>query len=163
MANKPKSRPYLRPDSRGNGRMVETGKHHCRTPRCHGVVNMKKEHSPFCTRCRWKTWKAKNPIRYSFGNLKRRAKQRGKVFLLTFEEYRAFAIKTDYARLKGKTSLSLSIDRIDNDGPYCASNIQAISLSSNVRKQYVKFFARQMENQNYQPDAGELAAVQNQL
>ena len=102
---------YLRPDSRGDRyQLIDTGKHYCKTPRCRGVVNKKTEHSPFCTTCRWLKWKEKNPLRYSFGNLKRRAKQRGKKFMLTFEEYRDFAIKTNYARLKGKTSMSLSID-----------------------------------------------------
>lgn len=155
---------YWRKDHRGDKYpMVDTGLNHCLTPLCRGKVNKKKEHSPYCTRCRRRHWKEKNPLKYSFGNLRRRARQRGKEFLLTFEEYREFAVKTDYARMKGKTSLSLSIDRINNDGPYAAWNIRAITLSENSRKQFVPYFARQIESNNYEPSAEELAEIAAQL
>jgi len=86
--------------------MVDTGKHHCLTRNCQGIVNKKHEHSPYCSKCRTKNWRNKFPLHYSFNNLKKRARQRGKDFSLTREEYIEFAIKTDYSRLKGKSSLS---------------------------------------------------------
>jgi len=156
--------PYLRPDSRGDRfPMVDTGKHHCLTPRCRGVVNKKTEKSPYCYHCRFVRWRDKNPLRYSFGNLRRRAKERGKDFNLTFQEYRDFAVKTNYAKLKGKSSLSLSVDRIDNSKGYTASNIRAISLSENSRRQFVPFWAHQMENIAYKPSDADLAEVAQQL
>ena len=154
----------MRQDSRGpQYPMVATSKHHCLTPRCRGVVNKKTEKSPYCYRCRWAHFKERNPLRYSFGNLRRRAKQRGKDFSLSFEQYKAFAIRTDYARMKGKTSLSLSIDRKENSKGYSLDNIQALTLRANSRKQFVKFFAHQVENQAYKPSEDELAEVESKI
>lgn len=153
----------MRPDSRGNGKMVETNLHHCRTKNCRGLVNQKTEKSPYCSKCRRKHWKAKFELHYAFGNLRRRAKQRGKDFSLTREQYIEFAIKTDYARLKGKSSLSLSIDRKDNNEGYHHWNIRAITLRENSRKQFVPYFANQIENQSYEPTAEELAEIERQL
>lgn len=154
--------PYERIDAI-TGRVIKTSMHHCLTPRCRGLVNKKKHKTNKCSRCKWKRFKENNPLKYSFGNLRRRAKQRKKEFALTFEQYRDFAIKTDYARLKGKTSLSLSIDRIDDSRGYIAENIQAISLRENSRKQFVPFFAKQIENESYEPSAEEIAAVSEQM
>jgi len=89
--------------------------------------------------------------------------QRGKDFQLSREEYIEFAIKTDYARMKGKTTLSLSIDRIDNRKGYEKTNIQAITLRANSRKSFVPFFAKQMANTNYEPTAEELAEISAQM
>ncbi|MDE2103690.1 MAG: hypothetical protein KGL39_41010 [Patescibacteria group bacterium] len=143
--------------------MIDTGKHHCLTPRCRGKVNKKKEHSPYCSKCRRLRWKEKFPLHYSFSKLKFRAAERGKEFALTRDEYISFAIKTDYARMKGKTSLSLSIDRVDNSRGYSADNIRAITLQSNSRRQFVPYFAHQIENESYQPTAEEIAAIEAQL
>ena len=85
-------------------------------------------------------FKELHPLAYSWGNLKRRARQRGIAFTLTLEEYTAFAIKTDYAAMKGKSSLSLTIDRVDNGLGYHAFNVQAITMKENCRKQFVPFF-----------------------
>lgn len=156
-------RKYLRPDARGNGKMVETELHHCRSRNCRGLVNQKKEHSPFCSRCRRNRWKLKFPLHYSFSNLRKRARQRGKDFSLTREQYVEFAIKTDYARLKGKSSLSLSINRKNNNEGYHLWNVEAITLSANSRKSFVPYFAAQQENTNYKPTAEELAEVEKQM
>ena len=155
---------YFRPDSRGDKYpMVETKLHHCRTSRCRRTVDKKKEHSPFCWRCRFKIRMDQNPLLYYFGSLRRSAKRRGKDFSLTFEEYRDFAVKTDYAKLKGKSSLSLSIDRKDNSKGYSADNIQCLTIRENSRKQFVPFFAHQQENIAHKPTEEEIAEVQNQL
>ena len=163
MTPKRKDRIFMRPDSRGNGKMVATNKHHCETPRCRGVVNRKTEKSPYCTRCRRRKWKSANPLRYAFGNLRRRAKQRGKSFTLAFEEYKEFAERTDYHKLKGKSSLSLSIDRIDNSKGYEAGNIRTLRLSENSRKQHVDFYRRQFENESFVPSTEDIERVQNQM
>ncbi len=111
----------------------------CSHPRCRRLVR-KQEHSDKCTRHRLITFRDKFPLKYSFGNLRRRAIQRGIPFHLTFDDYEKFAIKTDYAKLKGKASLSLSIDRVENGLGYWPWNIAAISLRANSRKSYVPYF-----------------------
>jgi hypothetical protein len=132
--------PYLRPDSRDPKKLVETGKHHCLTSFCRGVVHKRNERSPYCSRCRNLRWREKFPLHYSFKNLRVRALQRGKEFTLTLNEYLEFAEKTDYGKLKGKTSLSLSIDRIENCFGYHAWNISALQIRENSKKSYVAFF-----------------------
>jgi hypothetical protein len=154
---------YFRPDTRDPRKLVETNLNHCLAPRCRGLVQKKICHSPYCSKCRGRRWATKFPLNYAFHNLRKRAKQRGKDFSLTRSEYIEFAIKTDYARLKGKTSLSLSINRIDNLKGYHVGNIEAITLSENSRKQFVPYFANQQENIAYKPTDEELAAVASQI
>jgi hypothetical protein len=107
----------------------------CATKNCRGRIT-KTGRSHFCSKCRSRRWRDKFPLHYSFKNLRVRAIQRGKEFTLTRDEYISFAIKTDYAKMKGKTSLSLSIDRKNNDLGYTKDNIQAIALRENSRKQF---------------------------
>ena len=107
----------------------------CATRNCGRLVS-KSCKSPYCPRCHSRRWRDKFPLHYSFKNLRVRAKQRGKEFSLTRDEYIAFAVSTDYAKLKGKTSLSLSIDRIDPTKGYTKENIQAITLRENSRRQF---------------------------
>lgn len=81
-----------------------------------------------------KAWRAKNPEKYSYNNLKNRAKQRGKSFTITFEYFLDFCRKYDYIQNKGKTALSYSVDCIINELGYVPGNIQAIPLGENSRK-----------------------------
>jgi hypothetical protein len=53
---------------------------------------------------------------------------------LTFEQFKVFAIQTDYLRGKGKTVNSYSIDRIKNEEGYSIGNIQVLTLSENSKK-----------------------------
>jgi hypothetical protein len=135
---------------------------HCRTRNCRGFVG-KSGKSPYCAKCRTRRWKAKYPLHYSFAKLQARARERKKDFSLTRSQYIYFAKSTGYEKMKGKTSFSLSIDRIDDKQGYHWWNIQAITLRENTRKQFVPYFARQMENQNYEPTAEELAAIERQI
>ncbi len=76
-------------------------------------------------------------MRYAYECLRSGAAWRGKAFHLTRQEYEEFCLKTDYYKLKGKPSLSLSIDRVDNNGPYAKWNVAAITLRENSRKDRV--------------------------
>jgi hypothetical protein len=103
----------------------------------------KSEHSDKCSRHRNRAWRDEHPLAYFFHKLRSRANERGITFTLTFEQYERFAITTDYAKMKGKTSLSLTIDRKDNGLGYHEWNIQAMLLRENSRKSHVAFFAGQ--------------------
>ena len=135
----------------------------CKTPRCRGCVVSKRCKSPYCAKCKWKMWNGKNPLRAAFKHLRNHAKERGKDFSLTFDQFRAFAEKTDYMKCRGRTSLSLSIDRIDNSRGYHADNIQAITLRENSRKQFVPYWAKQMPNAAYEPTTEEIAAAEKAM
>jgi hypothetical protein len=159
---------YLRPDRRGDKfPMVETELNHCLTPRCRGLVHKKKCHSPYCAACRMSRWKESHPIECAFHSLRGHAKERGKDFSLTLEQFRTLCLNTDYIERKGKESMSLQIDRIKSDEGYVAGNVQVISLRENTlkefRKQFVDFYKNQMENVSYQPTKEEIAAIQSQL
>ena len=64
------------------------------------------------------------------------AKRRRKDFTLTFDEFECFCKRTGYDKMKGITADSLTIDRTDDTKGYHAWNIEAISLSSNVKKRF---------------------------
>jgi hypothetical protein len=107
----------------------------CRTKFCRGRTT-ETGRSPYCHGCRHEHFKERSPLRYSFGNLRRRAKQRGHFFDLTFEQYEHFSLTTGYAALKGKDAKSLSIHRRDDAKGYTLSNITHCSLSLNSRIQW---------------------------
>lgn len=79
-------------------------------------------------------WNESHPLERAFHNLRSHAKERGKDFRLTLEEFKFFAEKTNYLSRRGKTSLSFSIDRIDNRRGYVANNIRCITIAENSRK-----------------------------
>lgn len=107
----------------------------CATKFCRGKAS-ESGRSPYCAKCRTRRFKAAFPLKYSFNLLRNRARHRGHDFSLTFAEYEAFAIKTRYGRLKGKTALSLSIDRENPARGYHADNIRAVTLAENTRLKY---------------------------
>lgn len=115
----------------------------CQTPKC---TNKPQKYRKFCPKCRYRTWAKKNPLRAGFINLRKRAKSRGKEFYLTFEQYKSFAIKTNYHINKGRSANSYHIDRIDENGPYSIDNIQVLTNSQNIRK-FVQFKQRNEKNE----------------
>jgi len=109
------------------------GMKRCATPYCRKPA---RDTHRLCSRCNNRRWAQRNPLRYAYGNLRRRARQRGHAFELTFEQYRQFAVQTGYDQLKGKHGKSLSIDRIDPSRGYRMNNIRAVTLSENSRLKY---------------------------
>ena len=88
----------------------------------------------YCNTCKIRKYRKKNPIKASFYALKANAKRRGKIFLLTFDQFEKFAIDTDYYKKKGIKQKSYHIDRIDETGPYSIDNIQVLTNQKNVKK-----------------------------
>jgi hypothetical protein len=79
-------------------------------------------------------WARLNPLRYCYNNLRTNARRRGKPFELTFAEFSAFAVETDYINKRGTGSESFTIDRIDPTKGYTPDNIQVLTNAQNVRK-----------------------------
>lgn len=115
----------------------------CRQPGCQNRFNAQTGHSPWCPKCRARRFRDKWPLKAAYAQLRTHAKSRSKPFTLTYDQFEAFAVKTDYARLRGKSSLSLSIDRIENSLGYHWWNIQAITIRENCRKEFVPYFQQQ--------------------
>jgi hypothetical protein len=140
-----KGAKFIRPDRRGKQYApVATNLHCCLTDFCRRTVDKKKEHSPFCWKCRFRIRKEKNPLRYFWSSMRRTAKKRGKLFALPFEDYKRLAEKANYAELKGKSSMSLSIDRVENSLGYWPWNVQCITIRQNSRKEYVNYYQNQL-------------------
>jgi len=87
-----------------------------------------------CQSCNTKAYREKYPVRYAYQTLKHNAKRRGKDFDLTFEQFEAFCISTEYHEKRGINKLSASIDRIDNSRGYHIDNIQILDMIDNSRK-----------------------------
>lgn len=109
----------------------------CKTPSCN---NWARPDGKDCNSCHSR--KA-NPIRKAFRMLRHNSKRRGIPFNLTFEQFRAFAIETDYIRGRGKKQKSYTIDRIEPDKGYTAGNLQVLTNQSNSikNKTLEKYFA----------------------
>ena len=89
-----------------------------------------------CYRCRGVWFRETHPLRYAFNALRNNARRRGKVFTLTFDQFRDFCEKNFYMEHKGTTSKSLHIDRIDPERGYEADNIQVLTAEDNIRKHF---------------------------
>lgn len=103
----------------------------CKTKHC------RKKQAPkgfYCYSCLKAKYAKKHPIKYAFSNLRRNARRRGKSFSLTFEQFKEFAIKTDYINKRGTSADSYTIDRIDPSKGYEIENIQVLTNSENVKK-----------------------------
>lgn len=104
----------------------------CGKPACNGRL---------CHCCHKAKYRKNNPLKSGFQSLKDNAKRRGKVFGITFDEYKEFVTKTSYFLKKGRKSDSYHIDRKDETGPYAINNIQLLTNAENIRK-FVQFKQR---------------------
>jgi len=102
----------------------------------HACWNAPSGKQNWCSTCKKRRFRLAHPIRNSYNNLKTNAKRRGKVFELTFEQFREFAIKNKYVENTGKTAGSYSIDRERNEEGYTADNIRVMSLADNTIKRH---------------------------
>lgn len=90
-----------------------------------------------CWKCVKRQQRERNPIKESYYTLKYHAKERGKEFSLTFEEFEKFCKKTNYMIGKGRSKDGYHINRIDETKGYTVDNIQVLSNSENVKKYLV--------------------------
>jgi len=102
-----------------------------------------------CHACAKRRYVEKHPFKFAYQNLKGNAKRRGKVFDLTFEEFKKFAVETEYWHKRGKKSTSLHIDRKDETLGYTAGNIQPLENCANLKK-YRKFKERTAQGAQFE-------------
>lgn len=88
----------------------------------------------FCSTCRSKKSRAKDPIRAAYNNKKSDAKRRGITFTITLAYFRRFCYKYKFIKNMGRTSHSYSVDRIKNHLGYIPGNIQVLTISQNASK-----------------------------
>lgn len=100
----------------------------------------RRKHKTRCYKHLHDHFKKTNPIAYCYQVLKGNAKRRKVDFSLTLEQFKGFIKETDYLNLKGKSKLSLCIDRKDNNEGYHIWNIRAITLQANSwKRNYVDY------------------------
>lgn len=78
--------------------------------------------------------KQKDPEKYYYGVTRRNARRRGIPFDITLEQWRKFCQETEYIITKGKSSTSMTIDRIDPSKGYTIDNIRTLANGDNVRR-----------------------------
>jgi len=116
----------------------------CRTKYCLGLC-LKSGRSPFCSKCRTRHWRERNPISYFFAKLRTRAKERGHAFSLTREQFAA--LWQQKGLNGGKTKFSLSFHRIRNGEGYHHRNVELRTLSENSRLRFVPFFKNKADEE----------------
>jgi nitrate reductase beta subunit len=105
----------------------------CQAPKCRNKV----AGLHLCNTCRSKKWREENPVKYAFYNLRNRAKQRGVLFTITFEDFKKWCHRVDWIGMeKGRGSNARSIDRRHNDIGYHLDNIQVLTKRDNVIKYF---------------------------
>lgn len=91
--------------------------------------------SPLCSCHKMRIWRAENPLRAAFSNLRTNARKRGVVFALTLAEFEGFCERTGYLERAGREQRSdLQIDRIDHTQGYTLGNLQVLTLTENAAK-----------------------------
>ncbi len=104
--------------------------------RCN-VDDCKKNAAPGKKKC-WahvkSKYRADNPVKSAYQNLRTSSKKRGKEFSLTFEEFEQFCVESEYIKGKGIFVNSLHVDRIDETKGYVTGNIQVLPNGKNVKK-----------------------------
>lgn len=103
----------------------------CVTPYC---KNKAREGRKICNTCDSRRKRSKNPMRAAFEALRFNSRRRGKVFNLSWDEFKQFCRETVYMAGKGRNKPCFTIDRIDDSKGYTANNIQVLSKSMNSAK-----------------------------
>lgn len=103
----------------------------CPVRGCRRLLGTKKI---LCDMHHQRSYRSAHPVRGAYRALKDHAKERGKVFTLTYEQFQDIVALTCYITEKGHTRLSLHIDRKDPCKGYEAGNIQVLTNSENAIK-----------------------------
>lgn len=125
---------------RVEGKSKETcGVAYCRNPiyieyRPNGKGGFREVRHLTCVKCRYRRWRANNPLKAAFKDIRHCAKTRRIPFSLTLDHFREICEKSGYLNFRGVKGLSLQIDRIDACKGYEDGNVAVITCSENAAK-----------------------------
>lgn len=88
-----------------------------------------------CITCESRLYRANHPGRQAYHQIKDRAKRRGQIFKLTYEEFLEAIAGTEYLTLRGTGIGELHLDRKKVHLGYVPGNLQVITTEENLRKQ----------------------------
>ncbi|SDT46632.1 hypothetical protein SAMN05192545_3954 [Maribacter dokdonensis] len=75
-----------------------------------------------------------DPVAVRYNQWKQSAKQRGKAFSVTLEQFRQFCRDTGYIVNKGRRGMSATLDRVINSEGYHIDNLQLLTNRANASK-----------------------------
>lgn len=107
----------------------------CLTKFCRNAVN----NSKYCSTCRSRQCRERDPIRASFVTLKNNCIRRQKPFDLTLDYFRKFCYRSKYIKGKGRYADNFSIDRKDPALGYVKGNIHVLLNRDNNAKRVTKW------------------------
>lgn len=106
---------------------------HCRNP-APRAYDPDPKAGAICSKCKMRAWRANNPVRDAYANIKNSAHRRGITFRLTLQEFSEWVVATDYLQHRGRTAGSLTVDRIDSERGYELDNLQILANFENGLK-----------------------------
>jgi hypothetical protein len=89
-----------------------------------------------CSTCQSRLYRANNPAKEVFRQIKDRAQRRNQIFELTFDEFMSEIEGTEYMTRRGTGINELHLDRIEVWRGYVKGNIRVITAEENLRKQH---------------------------
>lgn len=88
-----------------------------------------------CDTCATRLFRANNPVREIYRQIKDRAERRGQVFAMTLEQLMAVPRFSEYVQRRGRGIEDLHLDRIKVHLGYVPGNVQVLTTEENLRKQ----------------------------
>ncbi len=122
----------------------EKRKGQCKVIRCRRVARVRvrwrrgkliTEHSSTCITCHCRLYRANNPAREAYRQIRDRAERRHQIFDLTFEQFCAIPRFDEYLQKRGRGIDELHLDRVKVHLGYVVGNLAVITTAENLRKQ----------------------------
>jgi hypothetical protein len=96
---------------------------------------LRTSHRSVCDTCACRLFRANNPAREAYRQIKDRAERRHQIFNLTFEQFCAIPRFDEYIALRGRGIDELHLDRVKVHLGYVPGNLQVLTAAENLRKQ----------------------------
>ena len=96
--------------------------------------NGTRDNSQICHKCHSREYRANNPEKYAYKNLKVSARIRNIPVTISFEQFKEFIDGTDYMKRRGPRNHHLQVDRIDAAKGYELGNIQLVTGLENKQR-----------------------------
>lgn len=88
-----------------------------------------------CMTCQCRLYRANNPAREIYRQIRDRAQRRNQIFDITFEEFCAIPRFEEYLARRGTGIDELHLDRVKVHLGYVLGNLQVLTTAENLRKQ----------------------------
>lgn len=103
----------------------------CAVSACPSPRGKKKK---YCHKHHHRKHKERDKISYLFSRLKQHARERGKLFTITLDQFRLMCEFSGYHKKSGRFKTNLSIDRVNNWFGYHIWNMAIITTGQNAAK-----------------------------